>query len=227
MLAAVGLEGRTNQLLRALADVEQLCLFLDNVGQHSEQHGQTARCQAAFHVLEHFITDAGQLVLTDTRHLRNRNLLILHLEILEIHVEQLVHRAIEQTRAGTEHFCCILLDVQTGDLRQLFCSHAIKRRTRRRAEHQRVRQDCRAQQTRDFRLDLHVVLMVHLRDDGRGAAERLIAEVDRSAGLHRVNAVVVDDLNNIGRTNTFGGLIALVVINQNDRRTLQIQQVTL
>ena len=111
MLAAVGLEGRTNQLLRALADVEQLCLFLDNVGQHSEQHGQTARCQAAFHVLEHFITDAGQLVLTDTRHLRNRNLLILHLEILEIHVEQLIHRAIEQTRAGTEHFCCILLDV--------------------------------------------------------------------------------------------------------------------
>ena len=68
--------------------------------------------------------------------------------------------------------------------------------------------------------------MVHLRDDGRGAAER-IAEVDRSAGLHRVNAVVIDDLNNIGRTNTFGGLIALVVIDQNDRRTLQIQQVTL
>ena len=142
-------------------------------------------------------------------------------------MEQLIHRAIEQTRAGTEHFCCILLDVQTGDFRQLFCSHAIKRRTRRRAEHQRVRQDCRAQQTRDFRLDLHVVLMVHLRDDGRGAAERLIAEVDRSAGLHRVNAVVVDDLNNIGRTNAFGGLIALVVIDQNDRRTLQIQQVTL
>ena len=69
--------------------------------------------------------------------------------------------------------------------------------------------------------------MVHLRDDGRGAAERLIAEVDWSAGLHRVNAVVVDDFNNIGRTNTFGGLIALVVIDQNDRRTLQIQQVTL
>ena len=44
-----------------------------------------------------FITDAGQLVLTDTRHLRNRNLLILHLKILEIHVEQLIHRAIEQT----------------------------------------------------------------------------------------------------------------------------------
>ena len=69
--------------------------------------------------------------------------------------------------------------------------------------------------------------MVHLRDDGRSAAERLIAEVDWSAGFHRVNAVVVDDFNNIGRTNAFGGLIAFVVINQNDRRTLQIQQVAL
>ena len=142
-------------------------------------------------------------------------------------MEQLVHRALPQARARAEHLGGVLLDVQSRNLRQLLGDHAVERRTGRRTEHQRVRQDGRAQQARDLRLDLHVLLAVHLRDDGRGAAERLVTEIDRPARFYRVDAVVVDNFDNVGRADTVCGLIALVVIDQNDRRALQIEQITL
>ena len=71
------------------------------------------------------------------------------------------------------------------------------------------------------------MLMIHSCDNGRGTAERLIAEIDRPARFNRINAVMVDDFNDISRTNAVCRLIPLVMIDQNDRRTLQIQQIAL
>ena len=73
--------------------------------------------------------------------------------------------------------------------------------------------------------DGHAVFIVHLGDDGGGAAHRLVAEVHRAAGLQTADAVVVDDLQNFGLVEAFHGLGGLVVVHQNDATFLQIDDV--
>ena len=85
-----------HQILCAPADIEQFGLFLDDIGQHDKLHGQSARLEIVLHIVQHFIPYAVQLILADTRDLRNGDFFILYLKVLEIHVEQLIHRTVAQ-----------------------------------------------------------------------------------------------------------------------------------
>ena len=58
--------------------------------------------------------------------------------------------------------------------------------------------------------------MVELVDDGGGAAQRLVAEVDRVDALQSAQPVVVDDLQNVGALHPVHRLDLLVVVDQDD-----------
>ena len=73
--------------------------------------------------------------------------------------------------------------------------------------------------------DGHAVFIVHLGDDGGGAAHRLVAEVHRAAGLQTADAVVVDDLQNLGLIEALHRLCGLVVVHQNDAALAQVDDV--
>lgn len=91
MLPAFLAKRGMHQILCAPTDIEQFGLFLDDISQHDKLHGQTARLEIVLHLVQHFIPYAVQLILADTRDLRNGDFFILYLKVLEIHVEQLIH----------------------------------------------------------------------------------------------------------------------------------------
>ena len=73
--------------------------------------------------------------------------------------------------------------------------------------------------------DGHAVFIVHLGDDGGGAAHRLVAEVHRAAGLQTADAVVVDDLQDLGLIKALHRLCGFVVVHQNDAALAQVDDV--
>jgi hypothetical protein len=94
-----------------------------------------------------------------------------------------------------------------------------------RAEQQRIREDGGAQSPGDLRFRGHALLPVHLQHDGGGAAHGLVAEEDGADGLHAADAVVVDDLQDVGLLKAVHTLVFLVVVHQDELLALQVQQV--
>lgn len=142
-------------------------------------------------------------------------------------MEDFVGRFMAELGAGVEHLHGILLDADAGDSGEASGDRLVERRAGRRAEHQRIREDRRAQESRDLRFDLHLVLVIHHGHDGRGAAERLIAEVDRAHGLDRIDAVVVDDLHHLGGADAVHGLTLFVMVDEDHPAALGGEQVAL
>ena len=65
-----------------------------------------------------------------------------------------------------------------------------------------------------------MVLLVHLVDDSRGAAEGLVSEEYRGHGLNSSETMVVDDLADIGALHALYGLALLVVVHKDDTLSL-------
>ena len=65
-----------------------------------------------------------------------------------------------------------------------------------------------------------MVLLIHLVDDGRSAAEGLVSEEYRGHGLNSSETMVVDDLADIGALHALYGLALLVVVHKDDTLSL-------
>ena len=97
--------------------------------------------------------------------------------------------------------------------------------TCRRPEQQRIGNNRAAQQARNPRFNLHTIFLIHLIDDGRSTANRLIAEKYRRNRFHRSQPVVVDDFQNLGALHAFHRLAPLIMVHQDDPFALGSQQV--
>src|SRR5699024_4922885 len=71
----------------------------------------------------------------------------------------------------------------------------------------------------------HALFLEHLVEDGGRAAHRHVAEIDGAGGLQAADAVVVDDLQDIGLFQAVHGLGALVMIDEDQLFAVQVQQV--
>src|SRR5699024_10703007 len=118
-----------------------------------------------------------------------------------------------------------LVHIHPGDGGQAAGGLFVQRGAGGAAEHQSIVQDGRQHQPGDLGTDLHPLLVVHLGDDGGGAAHRLVAEIDRAAGLQDADAVVVDDLQNLGLIKALHRLGSLVVVHQDDPPLAQVDDV--
>ena len=141
-----------------------------------------------------------------------------HLEILQ---EDFLRGLAVQLLAGLEHLGGKGVDLDARDFGEAVGGGDIDGSAGGAAEDQRIREDGRQQQTGDLRPYLDAVLIVHLGDDGGGAAYRLVAEIDRAAGLEAADAVVVDDLQDLSLVEALHGLGGLVVVHQDDAALAQ------
>ena len=92
----------------------------------------------------------------------------------------------------------------------------VARRGRRRFEHDRVGHDGRRHQPCEVLRGHESTLLIHFGDDRRRRADRLVPEIDRSAGLDVGEAVVVDDGEDVRLLETGHRLRRLVVVDEDD-----------
>ena len=220
-------EGGFDDTLRALSDKEQLRRLIDDIGQHQKEHIHAGVRQHRLHIRQHLLFDAREVAAAHAGDLRDRELDPFRLERLAVDVEDLVGRFVAELGARVEHRPRVLFDIDARDRSQLPRHVLIDRRTGRGAEHQGIGEDRRAQEPRDRRLDVDAVFFIHHGDDGRGTAQRLVAEIDRAVGLHRVDTVVVDDLEHLGGADAVHRLTLLVMVDQNHLLAVDVQQVAL
>ena len=146
-------------------------------------------------------------------------------EHLEVRAEHIVGVAAGQVGAGLKHLLGIGGDILARQRGQRAGGFLVLRGGRGRAEHQRVGQNGREQQPRNGLAGGDVLLGKHLVQDRRRAAHRHVAEVHRPGRLQVADAVVVDDLQDFGLFQPVDGLLALVVVDEDDLLAVQVQQV--
>ena len=133
----------------------------------------------AFHLRQKLFLDGFQLARIEGCNLADTKRNIAHDEFFEILVENLLRRFILQIASCAEHFGCKLRNADACNVRQSLCCRFIKKRTRRRPEHQRIGNDGCAEQSCDVRRDLQLFFLINFIHNRSRAAHRLIAEHNR------------------------------------------------
>ncbi len=140
-------------------------------------------------------------------------------------MENLLGGATREVGAGLEHRVGVRLDVLAADLGQLLGSVTVLGRTGGGAERERVGENGREHEARNVGRNLHSGLGVGAVDDRAGAANGLGAVVDGCVCLDGANAVVVENLHDLGLVKAVHGLRTLGVIDENDVLALDVDEV--
>ena len=188
------MEGIAEQQIRILARKQNLAGLIQNVGHEIENHVYIFLCQNLFHLaLQHFLCHLA-VFCADIAALTDAEADAAAGEYLIVLRQHLFCCALLQILARFKHFLCKLVNINACNFRQLARRILVLRRTGRRAENQRVRQNGTAQNARHIRLDFHAIFSIHLIDNGRCAANRMVAEIHRTARLQIANAMMVNNL---------------------------------
>ena len=105
-------------------------------------------------------------------------------------------RLILEVAACGKHFDTEALTIDARNGTERFRCGAVQQGTGRRTEHERIGQNGAAQKTRDLRRNLKALFFINGIDDGRRAADGLVAEIHRCHRLEGADAVVIDDFQN-------------------------------
>ncbi len=98
-----------------------------------------------------------------------------------------------EVAACGKHFDTEALAIDARNGTERFRCGAVQHGTGRRTEHERIGQNGAAQKTRNLRRNLKALFFINGIDDGRRAADGLVAEIHRRHRLEGADAVVVDD----------------------------------
>ena len=206
-------EGIFNERIGGLAVTHEARGLLDDIRQHEEHHGEAmlaaglfeVRAQAALQLIE--LGAAHAVDLADTE----RD--VAELELLVILIENFFRSLILEVAACGKHFDTEALTIDARNGTERFRCGAVQQGTGRRTEHERIGQNGAAQKTRDLRRNLKALFFINGIDDGRRAADGLVAEIHRCHRLEGADAVVIDDFQNFCVFDVFNRLTALIVID--------------
>ena len=220
------MERIADDLLGVVAVEHQVGALGLHVGEHVEDQRQTLAAARLGQERLHKRLGGGAGLVGHVGGLADAELDVAAAERLEVRAEHILRRAARQVGTCLKHLLGVGLDVLARQRGQRLGGGFVLRGGRRRAEHQRIGQNGRQQQTRDLAAGRQALFAVHLVQNRGRAAHRNIAEIDRAGGLQTADAVMVDDLQNVRLLQTVHGLGALIVVNENDLLAVQVQQVT-
>ena len=126
--------------------------------------------------------------------------------------------------ASVKHLLRVSVNVFSANLRKLLTSNNIALGAGRGAECKSVGKNCREHKTSNILWNLDAVLVVEAIDDGAGAANRDVSKGNWVRSLNGADAVVVNNLHDLGLLKTINCLSALVVVNKNDVLLARIQK---
>ena len=109
-----------------------------------------------------------------------------------------------------------LIERNVRDARHALCHAVVALCGRRGFEHDGIGDNCSCHQSRQPVRRKQAALLIHGRDDRRGGAHGLIAEVDGRTCLDIGQPVVVDDLQNVRLLEPRHGLRHFIVIDEHD-----------
>ena len=198
-----------------VADVEQLRTLKQDVRQHQDHQLIAALAAGLFHEREELVLALHHPLRIDAGDLADAEVVPSDVEILEIGKQQRL-RALRLADGRGEDLTAQLVERDVRDARHALGHAVVARRGRRRFEHDRIGHDGRRHQAREVLRGHESALLIHFGDDRRRRADRLVPEIDRSAGLDIGEAVVVDDGEDIRLFETGHGLRRLVVVDEDD-----------
>ena len=214
-----------HKLLGGFAVAHQPRRLLDDVRQHEVHHREAVLAAGLLEVRAQLLLNLVELAAAHAVDLTDAERDVAEFELLVILVENFLRRLVLEVAAGREHFDAERLAVDARNGAQRIGRHAVHHRAGRRAENKRVGEDRAAQKPRDLRRDVVAFLPVDLVDDRRGAADRLVPEIDRRHRLERADPVVVDDLEDLGVLDVVDRLSPLVVVDEDDRALADREEV--
>ena len=112
-------EGVFHKLVCVLTIAEHLRGFLQDIGQHKDEHIQFMRTVRLLQERHHPLLDLFQLYAAHGGDLSDSHLLLVYFKGLEILIEDLFGTLGRKIRAGSEHRRRMLLAVDPGDLCKL------------------------------------------------------------------------------------------------------------
>ena len=206
------------------ADIKQPRSAQQHIGDH--QHGEAV---LAFLIdlpqdLKHLSLPLHQRYGIVTGDLTDAELMLRDVEFLEVAFDELVQVGMCSEGVGEER-SSQLIDRDTGDPRHPFRQCDISFRAGRRFEHHRIGEDGAGHQPGDPGGGDFSVLHVHIRDDGVGAAHRLVPHADRLDRLDISQTVMVDDLQNLRFVEPRDCLSHFVMVYQHHLFPLRTHQV--
>ena len=126
--------------------------------------------------------------------------------------------------ASVKHLLRVSVNVFSANLCKLLTSNNIALGAGRGAECKGVGKNCREHKAGNILWNLDAVLVVEAIDDGAGAANRDVSKGNWVRSLNGADAVVVNNLHDLGLLKTINCLSALVVVNKNDMLLARIQK---
>ena len=220
------MERLAHDLFGSVAAVHQIGALGLHIGEHVEDHRQALTAAGLGQERPYQRLGGGTGFVRHVDGLPHAKLGVAAAEHLEVGAEHILGVAAGQVGARFKHLLSVGGNVLARQRGQRLGSGLILRGRGGGAEHQRVGQNGRQQQARDLFRGGHALLAEHLVQNGGCAAHRHIAEVDRPGSLQIADAVMVDDLQNIGFFQAVHSLLAFVVVHQNQLLAVQVQQVT-
>ena len=150
------------------------------------------------------------------------------LEDLAVTFERTFWCLLAQHGTGSEEIFDELGAVDAADASEPFKNLFIRARRRGTGEVQRVGDDTRAKANGRAFVRCGFLHAVHDANDGRSAADRLIDETNRLLGAQiATKTMMIDDFDDFRFVCTCNGLGELVVINEHEFHTWQINEIRL
>ena len=222
--ASVLLEGLADERLWRTRE-EQVRRFLQDVRDHDEAEVEALLVADVLHRFDELRLEIHDFLRVHDRDLADDDAVVADLELLEVVLGDLSRRHVADAGTSLEHRHAVFLDIDAGDLSEALCRLLVVRRAGRALEEDRIREDGREQEACDGCRDVDIILPVHVRDDRGRAADRLSMREDRLARLDAAEAMVVDDLEDLGFLDALDGLAALIVVDEDDAVALRQHEV--
>jgi len=219
------LEGAFHDLVGAVAKVEQLGRLGLHVSEHVEDHRELLGLGGLGKPRPHERLGGLAAVVGHVRTLAHAKLDVATREDLEVLVEDLLGGASGEVGSRLEHGVGVRGDVHLAYPREGLGRGLVLWRAGGRAEHERVGQDRREHEAGDVGGNLDPLLVEDVKENRGRATYGHVAEHDRPGRLDAADAVMVDDLHDLGLVEPLDRLGALVVVHEDDVLLLDVQHV--
>ena len=199
---------------RVIGGDEHVGTFLHDVGEKQEDR-MTAFALDLLDFLLEAITVLVEHAEIDDFELADANLLAAHVEVLVVTMDELVHGGTFKGALHFVHFHAESLHVaHAGNLGELLAGLLVVRSAGDGLEDNGIGKDGAQHAAGDVLGDLDAVEIVHIGDDGAGAASGPDPAEERAVGGHITELVMVNDAEHIGGIHALGSLGEVGEVNK-------------